>query len=362
MASEVFKTLDAMIPQYEDGMDMAVWAIAFRRNAVNVGCTEDLENDDDKQRPITNAVVEKKCANCKVLRAVLTQYAVRENEKVCLLIKVIDAAKTVGAMVRAGHDLFSLVPAPGMTLADWCQSVKTVCTHAGVNGVWTVCLSKFEGGCSSFQLSVIGLQHLKCTNWNELFDLCLALSSTEAGDASVAAASTSKLPSASTVAAASPKSAGRDPRRCYNCNGNGHMSAECPKPFSKSSYEYWSEREASDNVSASISKKLKEYRSKEALKKATKKKTVAAAESCSARDSGKSKEDSSSDEEDEYSQFMKFVENSKRNKKISPYMSCANSSVEGESLAKRAGTVNRKKSYSIIFDLGQGGPLCWNGS
>ena len=105
--------LDAMLNgvlEYNDGDDMAVWAAAFRRQAVWAACREDLTTDDEAERPITNRVVEKKCANSLTLVSVLHEHASRPDDKVCLFIKVVAAATNIHSKVNAAASFLNLIP------------------------------------------------------------------------------------------------------------------------------------------------------------------------------------------------------------------------------------------------------------
>ena len=165
--SEMQKFLKANMPELLEGMDVATWATVFRRQANNTGCTENLVDDDDKARPITNGVVTDKVRNNGVLAAVMSLYDGRTDEKVCLLVKVINAAETVGSRIRAAQDFLSLTPPTGTYLAAWCMIVKTAATRAGVDNIWMICLAKFESGYNASQLAAFGLGHHKTNDFGK---------------------------------------------------------------------------------------------------------------------------------------------------------------------------------------------------
>ena len=121
----------------------------------------------------------------------MSLYDGRTDEKVCLLMKVIKAADTTGAKIRAANDFLVLTPPNGTYLAAWCMIVKNAATRADVHDKWMICIAKFESGCNVTQLAALRLSHHQKTNFNKLFLLCQALAGTEAGDIGAAGASLS---------------------------------------------------------------------------------------------------------------------------------------------------------------------------
>jgi hypothetical protein len=336
-AIEVMKAMDLTVVPYTDGLDMVSWGIAFKRCATNAGCKEELTTDDDASRPITNAIVERKCAGSLRLRSVLAHYANRADERVSLFMKVTTALRTIGAQITTMHDWAALAPTSGMSLAAWVVAVNGEATRSGMIALWPGCLAKFETGCSAMQLAALSVRHHSCKDFSELFDLCQSMTGTEVGDVG--------------AASASPKEQMR-PKKCYNCGREGHITDSCPKPLTKKSYEYWSKKE---NVGAAMSRKIKEYRAINETTKGRKKITGAPAQQTEVN----SDEDSEESLPNEYAEFIAYNNylNLTKNKRSGKYTACVFTTGNGKSLARRAGTINGKSSHSIIFDSGAGKSL-----
>jgi hypothetical protein len=122
--ADKFKALLESVTDYTDDMSMITWAARFRRSVANLEVLEDLTNpvlDGGRLHPITNGVVERRCAGSALLRPTLEAYALRGDEQVCLLLVVEGAATNALAKIAATYEFMDI----GSRLRIFVELVRT---------------------------------------------------------------------------------------------------------------------------------------------------------------------------------------------------------------------------------------------
>jgi len=155
------------VPDLAAGDNVALWAKTFRRCAANVDCKEDLTAENDTERKVSNTVVLAKVRGHPGSMAALAPYLDRDDEKVCLLLKVEGAAMSVPNKLVDAYNFLSLSPRIGCSLAEWALEVKRVASAAGVKD-WILCLAVFERGVTDEQRRMMGTAHHAVNNWGRI--------------------------------------------------------------------------------------------------------------------------------------------------------------------------------------------------
>jgi hypothetical protein len=351
--ADKFKALLESVTDYTDDMSMITWAARFRRSVANLEVLEDLTNpvlDGGRLHPITNGVVERRCAGSALLRPTLEAYALRGDEQVCLLLVVEGAATNALAKIAATYEFMDMGPG-SESLSSWCGRVRNAATKAGLLDKWELCLVKFEMGCSAEQLSALSLKQRDANvkGFDDLFVLCQAIGTMGKSESKAAPADTG-----SPTPLTPKRGQGGE---CYNCGRPGHTTQSCPDPLTPTSYKYWKGRSGAPST---IKKKVKEYEAKLAEEK--RKKEVAKKRTTGAVAETKCEEECSSDgdfhtassSEDEYATYLRVRQMLQEKNKVSSKSRAFPSTTVSpkSSLAQRAGTVNGVSSYGVMFDSG----------